>query len=73
MKRVYILLAGIAAAAVMAAPASAATSTVTGTISAGTPSIVPSASAAFGLTPRRHQPDRDLRGANHGYGRDRQR
>ena len=50
MKRLYILLAGIAAAAVMAAPASAATSTVTGTISAGTLSIVPSASAAFGLT-----------------------
>jgi WxL domain surface cell wall-binding len=50
MKRLYILLAGIVAAAVMAAPASAATSTVTGTISAGTLSIVPSASAAFGLT-----------------------
>jgi putative surface cell wall-binding protein len=50
MKRLYILLAGIAAAAVMAAPASAASSTVTGTITAGTLSIAPAASAAFSLT-----------------------
>ena len=50
MKRFYLLLAGLAAAAVLAAPASAATSTVTGTISAVTLSIVPAASAAFSLT-----------------------
>ncbi len=49
MKRLNILLAGIAAAAVMAAPASAATSTVTGTISAGTLSISTSAAPSFGL------------------------
>jgi hypothetical protein len=50
MKRFYLLLAGIAAAAVLAAPASAATSTVTGTITAGTLSLAPSATASFGVT-----------------------
>jgi hypothetical protein len=49
-KRLHIMLAAIAATAVMAAPASAATSNVTGTISAGTLSISTSATPAFGVT-----------------------
>ena len=50
MKRLNILLAGIAAFAVLAAPASAANSTVTGTVTAGTLSIATSATPTFGVT-----------------------
>src|SRR5690348_4373077 len=50
MKHFSILLAGMAALAVMAGPASAATSTVTGTITAGTLSLATSATPSFGVT-----------------------
>jgi hypothetical protein len=50
MKRTYILLAGMAACVVLAAPASAATSTVTGTVTAGTLSIDTAAAPTFGVT-----------------------
>jgi hypothetical protein len=49
MKRPYILLAGIAACAVIAAPASAATSTVTGSVTAGTLSVDTDPTEAFGV------------------------
>jgi hypothetical protein len=50
MKRVHILLAGMAAFVVSAAPASAATSTVNGTVTAGTLSIATTATPTFGVT-----------------------
>jgi hypothetical protein len=50
MKRFNILLAGMAAFAVLASPASAATSTVTGTITAGTLSLATSATPSFGVS-----------------------
>jgi hypothetical protein len=50
MKRLHILVAGMAALAVFASPASAATSTVTGTITAGTLSLATSATPSFGVT-----------------------
>jgi hypothetical protein len=50
MKRFHILLAGMAAFVVSAAPASAATSTVTGTVTAGTLSIATAAAPTFGVT-----------------------
>jgi len=49
MKRLYILLAGIAACAVLAAPASAATSLVTGNVTAGSLSISTAATPIFGV------------------------
>ncbi len=50
MKRISILLAGMAAIGVLAAPASAATSAVTGTITAGSLSIATSATPTFSVT-----------------------
>ena len=50
MKRLNILLAGMAAFVVPAAPASAANSTVTGTVTAGTLSIATAATPTFGVT-----------------------
>jgi hypothetical protein len=50
MKRPYILVAGMAASFVVAAPASAATSLVTGTVTAGTLSIDTVATPTFGVT-----------------------
>ena len=50
MKRLSILFAGMALAAVAAGPASAATSTVTGTVTAGSLGIATSATPTFGVT-----------------------
>jgi hypothetical protein len=50
MQRILTLLTAIVTAAIMATPAVAATSTVTGTVSAGTLSLTTSATPSFGIT-----------------------